>query len=199
MSREAILERVRTALGRKPGDVPAPPPPVYLSQVRTTVEQRIDRFTAALEALAGRVIRCPSRDCARDAVNEIIAGKRVIASRASYLRECGIEPEWTECSRADVGITGADYALADTGTLVLLSGAEESRLVSLLPPKHVAVLPVSRLIDSLDELFVRVPLPADATSSMVFITGPSRTADIEQILVRGVHGPGDVTVVLVDD
>jgi len=199
MSREAILERVRTALGRKPGDVPAPPPPVYLSQVHTTLEQRVALFTAALEALAGRLIRCPSRHCAGDAVNEIIAGKRVIASRASYLRECGIEPEWTECSRADVGITSADYALADTGTLVLFSGAEESRLVSLLPPRHIAILPLSRLIDSQDDLLARVPLPADATSSMVFITGPSRTADIEQILVRGVHGPGEITVVLVDE
>ena len=198
MSREAILARVRAALGRRPDERPTPPPPVYLSQLQTTTEQRIARFTAALEALAGRVVRCPSRDCARDAVSEMIAGKRVVASRASYLRECGVETQWTECSTADAGITSADYALADTGTLVLFSGAEESRLVSLLPPKHIAVVPVSRLVDSLDDLLARVPLPADSTSSMILITGPSRTADIEQILVRGVHGPGEITVVLVD-
>jgi L-lactate utilization protein LutC len=59
------------------------------------------------------------------------------------------------------------------------------------------VLPCSRILAGLDELFSVVPDPAALTSSMVLITGPSRTADIEQILVRGVHGPGQITVVLV--
>jgi L-lactate dehydrogenase complex protein LldG len=81
----------------------------------------------------------------------------------------------------------------------MISGAEESRLVSLLPPAHIAVVPVSRLLENLDELLLRIPTPADRTSSLVLITGPSRTADIEQILVRGVHGPGEITVILVDD
>ena len=73
----------------------------------------------------------------------------------------------------------------------------EARLVSLLPILHVAVVPVDRILTGLDELFTLQPRPADRSSSMVLITGPSRTADIEQILVRGVHGPGQVTVVLV--
>jgi L-lactate dehydrogenase complex protein LldG len=59
-------------------------------------------------------------------------------------------------------------------------------------------VPCSRLLTSLDELLLAVPKPADQSSSMVLITGPSRTADIEQILVRGVHGPGNVHVVLVE-
>ena len=200
------------ALGRKPGQPPEPAPPVYLPDVERTAERRIALFTAALQELAGRVVRCPSRNAARDAVSALIAGKRAIASRASYLTACAIttienvqsefavaEAYRQACAEADVGITSADYALADTGTLVLISGAEESRLVSLLPPAHIAVVPVSRLLESLDELLLRVPRPADATSSMVLITGPSRTADIEQILVRGVHGPGEITVILVDD
>jgi L-lactate dehydrogenase complex protein LldG len=212
MNREAMLERVRMALGRKPGQPPEPPPPVYLPTVESSAEQRIARFTAALEELAGRVLRCPSGDAAREAVSALIAGKRAIASRASYLRTCGItglenvDSEFSDatayrqaCAEADVGITGADYALADTGSLAMISGSEESRLVSLLPPAHIAVVPLSRLIESLDELLVRVPKPADVTSSLVLITGPSRTADIEQILVRGVHGPGEITVILVDD
>ncbi|MGA2183917.1 MAG: lactate utilization protein [Bryobacteraceae bacterium] len=212
MNREAMLERVRMALGRKPGEPPEPPPPVYLPKVERSAEHRIALFTAALEELAGRVVRCPSRDATRNAVSAMIAGKRAIASRASYLRECAIPDienvpsDFSDaaayrqvCAAADVGITSADYALADTGTLVMISGAEESRLVSLLPPAHIAVVPVSRLLENLDELLLRVPRPADTTSSMVLITGPSRTADIEQILVRGVHGPGEITVILVDD
>src|SRR5678816_2265328 len=96
------------------------------------------------------------------------------------------------CSSAAVGITGADYCLADTGTLVMLSSREEARLISLLPPIHVAVVSAGRILSGLDELLTALPLPAEQSSSMVLITGPSRTADIEQILVRGVHGPGEI-------
>jgi L-lactate utilization protein LutC len=101
------------------------------------------------------------------------------------------------CAAADVGITSADYALADTGSLVMIAGPHEARLVSLLPPAHIAVVPRDRILTGLDELLTVLPNPADVTSSMVLITGPSRTADIEQILVRGVHGPGQITVVVV--
>ncbi len=102
------------------------------------------------------------------------------------------------CAVVDVGITCADYALADTGTLVMLASPEEARLISLLPPFHLAVVPADRILTGLDELFTVLPKPADTTSSMVLITGPSRTADIELILVRGVHGPGKITVIVAE-
>jgi L-lactate utilization protein LutC len=79
----------------------------------------------------------------------------------------------------------------------MLSSHSEARLISLLPPAHIAVVPRERILSGLDELFTILPNPAEQTSSMVLITGPSRTADIEQILVRGVHGPGEITVVVV--
>lgn len=133
-----------------------------------------------------------------------------MASNSRYLRECGIDclpavrsgvadrDELRElCATLDVGITSADYALADTGSLVLFSSPEEARMISLLPPAHIAVVPRERILTGLDELFAREPLPAERSSSMVLITGPSRTADIEQILVRGVHGPGELHVVVV--
>jgi L-lactate utilization protein LutC len=142
---------------------------------------------------------------------ELLKGKKVVASNAPYLVECGITalPEvqsgFTDreklravCAQADIGITSADYALADTGTLVMLAGPAEARLISLLPPAHIAVFPRSRLLSGLDELLAILPNPAEQTSSMVLITGPSRTADIEQILVRGVHGPGDIYAVMVE-
>jgi L-lactate dehydrogenase complex protein LldG len=97
----------------------------------------------------------------------------------------------------DVGITSADYARADTGTLVMFSSREEARMISLLPPVHLAVVRTDRILTGLDQLFTLEPLPGQRSSSMVLITGPSRTADIEQILIRGVHGPGELHVVVI--
>ena len=79
----------------------------------------------------------------------------------------------------------------------MISSREEARLISLLPPVHVGIVERGRILSGLDELFGLLPQPAEQSSSMVLITGPSRTADIEQILVRGVHGPGEIHVVIV--
>ena len=81
----------------------------------------------------------------------------------------------------------------------MFSNPSEARLISLLPPVHIAVFSSARLLSNLAELLAVVPKPAQQTSSMVLITGPSRTADIEQILVRGVHGPGEIYAVIVDE
>lgn len=209
-ARDRILKRVRSALGHGDGYMLPPPPPVRLRVPQVNLESRIASMTARLEALAGRVIRVASAEAAGAWVAEALGNRTAIASNAPYLEQCGItrlpgvrsgitdrEPLRQLCAAADVGITSADYALADTAALVMLSSPQEARAISLLPPAHIAVLPCSRLLTGLDELFSLLPEPASARSSMVLITGPSRTADIEQILVRGVHGPGDISVVLV--
>lgn len=95
----------------------------------------------------------------------------------------------------EVGVSEAAYGLADTGSVVLLAGPDEPRARSLLPPVHVAVLPVERILPGLSELFAELG-PALA-SSVAIVTGPSRSADIEQTLAIGVHGPGEVHIVLV--
>ncbi len=210
MARENILHRVRTALGRSEGQPPTAEPPVRLRVPEVDLETRIDSMLARVEALAGKTHRAATPADARDFVAAAIAGKTAVASNAPFLAECGIaglsnvrsdinnrETLRELCATCDVGVTSADYALADTGTLVMLSSPQEARLISLLPPAHIAVVPASRLLGSLDELFTILPNPSEQTSSMVLITGPSRTADIEQILVRGVHGPGEITVVVV--
>ena len=211
MSRDHILHRVRTALGRSAGQEPAPPPPVRLRVPEVPRDLRVSSFIARLGALAGHAQRVPSQSAARDLVAAAIAGRTAVASNSPYLAECGITSlpgvrsgirdvnELRDaCEKADVGITSADYALGDTGTLVMIASPAEARLVSLLPPAHIAVVPCDRILTGLDELFTVLPRPADQTSSMVLITGPSRTADIEQILVRGVHGPGQISVFLVE-
>ena len=159
---------------------------------------------------SGRDELLPAFHAQLDRIAQSVRGKTAVASNAPYLAECGITHlpgvrtdirDVTDlrqaCAVADFGITSADYVLADTGTLVTIASPAEARLVSLLPPAHIAVFPRDRILTSLDELFTLLPDPAAQTSSMVLITGPSRTADIEQILVRGVHGPGQVTAIVV--
>jgi len=207
MSRDNILHRVRTAIGRSAGQAVADPPSVRLRIPEMEMQSRIESMIVRIEALAGKAVRTSDP---RAFVEEAIAGKNAVASNAPYLAACGItalpgvlsgitdrEELREACAAADAGITSADYALADTGSLVMLSSPQEARLISLLPPAHIAVVPRERILTGLDELFTILPNPAVQTSSMVLITGPSRTADIEQILVRGVHGPGQITVVLV--
>ena len=109
-----------------------------------------------------------------------------------------------EAAQAQIGVTGADLVLAETGTLILLSGAGRPRSTSLLPDTHIAVFDWSRLVASLEQVGVMLEaLHVDPARSMSgaminFITGPSRTADIELTLTRGVHGPKDVHAIFVE-
>ena len=94
-----------------------------------------------------------------------------------------------------------DYAVAETGSVVLLARSEVSRLPALLPPTYVAIVERGKVLPSLDELFTlrRDEFYLDNLGSYLnIITGPSRTADIAQTLVTGVHGPGDVHMVLLE-
>ncbi len=101
---------------------------------------------------------------------------------------------------AGIGLTGVDYAIAETGSCVIVARQGASRLVSLLPPVHVAVVELGQVLPSLDELFTLLRErfgEGDVESYMNIITGPSRSADIEYQLVTGVHGPGEVHMVIV--
>ena len=210
MARDHILHRIRTALGRSAGQAVADPPPVRIRVPEVDMESRIASVRFRVEALAGKTHRAATLAEACAFVEDAVAGKTAVTSNAPFLAECGItglpgvrsgvtdrEELRQLCATVYVGITSADYVLADTGTLVMIASPQDARMVSLLPPTHIAVVPVDRILTGLDELFTVLPRPAEQSSSMVLITGPSRTADIEQILVRGVHGPGQITVVIV--
>jgi len=108
------------------------------------------------------------------------------------------------CFSAAAGITGVDFALAESGTLVLSSLTEGSQLSSLAPPIHIAFYLRSQVVGSLEEVLAGLQtqlMTSDRSParSIVFVTGTSRTADIEQILIRGVHGPREVHPILVED
>ena len=210
-AREQILGDIRAALGRAGCATPAPLVAPLLRNPQMDRNLYVQLFVQNLEKLAGKVFVVPSPDAVAPILGRLLEGKQAVASNAPFLKTCGVEtfPQvrggFTDrealraaCAAADLGISSADYALAETGSLVMLSSAEEARLISLLPPAHLAIIPRSRLLANLDELLKTIPKPAEQTSSMVLITGGSRTADIEQILIRGVHGPGEVYAVVVE-
>lgn len=210
-SREHILGSVRQALGRKPGQPPAAQPKARIVIPTLSVEERIRLFQERLEVLGGKVHRAATYADAAGVAGELIQGASAVASNAPSLRHAGVtampnvssgyrdEPALrAACASAPFGITGADYGLAETGSIVTIA-ANEARLVSLLPPVHIALLSKGRLLTGLDEFYTLHPLPATESASTVFITGPSRSADIEMILVRGVHGPRVIHVIVIDE
>ena len=114
------------------------------------------------------------------------------------------EPDMAEpFTRADVGVTGCDFAIADTGTVVLLNESGQGRLVSLLPTVHIVVLRASRIRTSMGEVWREIALrgldPVHLPSTVIFISGPSRSSDIENDLTIGVHGPAAVHALVWDD
>ncbi len=97
----------------------------------------------------------------------------------------------------DIGITSAQFGIAETGTLVIESDKEFNRLTSLIPPVHICILEASKIRHNLGEVLSE--LEKDLSKSITFITGPSRTSDIELTLAIGVHGPQELFVILVRD
>ena len=159
-------------------------------------------FAAELMALGGKVFTASDATTARDYIERLIGerGGPALAARRPAVERLGLRGVQWQGDRppaeAAIGITQADYALADTGTLVLFASPGEGRALSLLPPIHVAVLEASRILPGLNELLAREPNFPERSSAMIFITGPSRTADIESTLSVGVHGPGELHVVV---
>lgn len=183
----------------------------------------VAEFTAALEGLTGHVRRVPTAAEAAAVVlgiaeehgateylswdEDALCCPGVLAFLASRgVRRVQYEVHSDAILRRQtmdalggvgLGLTGVDAALADTGALVLSAGPGRGRLASLLPPVHVAIVPVDRLVPSLGALFDARPGLLVESSNVVAVAGPSRTADIEMTLTHGVHGPKHVYAVLV--
>ncbi|MBF0476773.1 MAG: lactate utilization protein [Deltaproteobacteria bacterium] len=137
-------------------------------------------------------------------VNETLAelGIEVLSPSGAWGSHPEILPGAEErrgLAEAGLGITVADYALADSGTLVILAGPGTRRSFSLLPPVHLALVPAANILPDLDALFKLLGQDQGPVNQMgqvmTFITGPSKTGDIEFNLVMGVHGPGRTEVI----
>lgn len=212
-SRERILGSIRTALGRSG---PVPQSEAALERERLGAHpvgprpaldwDPIERFRERAKLLSSTV-------------DDVTAWSEVPAAVAGYLGTQGLPLQgvvWADLPRCDwagaglsmearratgadlVGITGCFCAIAETGTLLCLSGEGTPPSTSLLPETHIALVPCSRIVKTMEDAWAlvrseRPHMPRAAN----FISGPSRTADIEQTLVLGAHGPYRVHVVLV--
>jgi L-lactate dehydrogenase complex protein LldG len=111
--------------------------------------------------------------------------------------ELCIAPSTADVFHIDVGITTAQAGIAETGTLVLDSTQERNRVVSLVPPVHIAILESEKIYETLAQTLEAFhPEGAEVSQAITFVTGPSRTADIELILAIGVHGPQELYVIV---
>jgi L-lactate dehydrogenase complex protein LldG len=112
--------------------------------------------------------------------------------------DVAVAPNAGDVFQFDVGITTAQAAIAETGTLVLDSARERNRLVSLVPPVHIAIVDASSIFQTLGEALAFIHQDGNISPAVTFITGPSRTADIELTLAIGVHGPQELYVIVND-
>lgn len=181
------------------------------------IEDPPARFLEELETLGGYGRRVKSLEEAREYILSLARKqetKLLVRWDIEELEELGVDGPLEEAGvevavwrdledfrevagRADIGLSTADYAIAETGSLVLTSGPGRGRTVTLLPPVYVAVVAADRVLSTVPEAIEKYagdrPLPAN----VCFHTGPSKSGDIEMTLAVGVHGPGEVHVVLV--
>jgi len=194
--------------------------PAFWNEFAWTKDEQIEHFTANFEAVGGHVVRLADWQ----ALQMFIADKAIELGAKTMIRQnqpelnaldwnkavsdvkvdvwnTDSDESWTKlAANADIGIAVADYAVAHTGSITMLSGSEKGRSVTLLPTVLFAIIPSVRLVTRLGEVLRefdqngRDYLPA----GIHFISGPSRSADIENDLTIGVHGPGIVFALIID-
>lgn len=217
MDRQLILDRIRQALST--------PTSQHVKHVRDDVasidlkralpaggdslDERIKLFAGWCEKLRTTLIVVENDSQIPAALREIVTNKKVAAQRAGIvetsLRGLGVEPLWIDGSHTvagleacDVGITDCVALIAQTGSIVVSSAHTAGRAISVLPPHHVVLARVDQLLPDTVDAYAKVAeIRKQTPASMIsFITGPSRTGDIERILVLGAHGPERLTVIL---
>lgn len=159
------------------------------SLFKKSSESLTQLFKRNLELVDGHCIIVQDDTEVSEAVKRITEGKKGIAvSSARFSKQ--------DLFTVDVGITSAQAGIAETGTLILDSSKERNRLVSLVPPIHIAILDASKIVLTLGEALAALQSGPELSPAITFITGPSRTADIELTLTLGVHGPQELHVII---
>ena len=217
-ARVEILQLIRSRLAESAGlnarrspTLPLAATVPFVSDERSLVET----FKQQLESVGGHCIVVSDESelttALKHVVGEIEANgletRRVALSDSPLLgvimrdleaqgHEIAMTPSASDLFQFDVGITSAQAAIAETGTLVLEQARERNRLVSLLPPVHIAIVNAGDICATMSEAITRARKESDTSSAITFITGPSRTADIELTLTIGVHGPKELYVIV---
>jgi L-lactate dehydrogenase complex protein LldG len=184
------------------------------------IEDPPARFLEELESLGGHGRRVESLGEAREYVLSLAeerGAKSLVRWDVEELEELGVDaplgeagvevvvahgPEDSErfkevVAKADIGLSTAEGAIADTGSLILTSGPGKARTVTLLPPTYVAIVAADEVLRTVPEAIQKYAEAGEVPANVVFHTGPSRSGDIEMEIFVGMHGPGDVHVVLV--
>jgi len=213
MEREAFLERVRSSLGRTASAStadrikPVTGVPDFYRQapLGDGISDRVDRFVAELEGVGGRVIKVASVHQAADALRELIGeSKSVMAWDRSEFDNWAVDWLWDELAAKDAtfdlacefGVTTVDFAVANMGSLVLTASTTKPRSVSLVVTTHVALVHADQIVDRTGIALEKIQASGSVPSAIYCITGPSRSADIENDLTIGVHGPAALVVIL---
>ena len=200
-ARDAVLGAGRARLGRRGGEpvrlpdelrAPVPAAPAASADL-------VARFCDALASAGGHAHVARGETAAAELLAAIAAetgARRVALSDSALVARLAApldlervphDAERATLLAADLGLTEARWAIAETGTVVLASDRERSRVVSLLPPVHVAIVRVSDVLAGLGDALAAIE--RERAAAYTFVTGPSRSADIEMQLVVGVHGP----------
>jgi L-lactate dehydrogenase complex protein LldG len=224
-STASVLDEVRSALGRtetiKPQMIPEFVDPTKWSADVSLVEQ----FTAEATAVGAKVTIVTARELIADRVIEICRGAgatQVALSGSEFLSQCSLKGHLEQSGFAatsvssfgdrkkevliahlasrEVGVTTVAHAIAETGTIAITSDEDQALLVSLLPPIHIAIVESSQIKQSLTTVLsdlARESIGREGPCrSATFITGPSRTADVELTLTIGVHGPKELHLIV---
>ncbi|HJP90356.1 MAG TPA: lactate utilization protein C [Pyrinomonadaceae bacterium] len=205
-AREAILSSIRFNLARSVPDEENPVDlenPVILSKTTSPIQHFRDNvesvnghciITTDITDVLSQIIT--NLRAQRIAISDSPEVERLLQATDLEIEELGIAPDTHDIFRFDVGISTAQAAIAETGTLILDSAHERHRLVSLVPPVHIAIIDASRIVETLSEALTLLRKDKEISPAVTFITGPSRTADIELTLAIGVHGPQELYVII---
>lgn len=206
-----VIENIRRSLGRTAQTPLSLRPAIYESRQAQSTDAEIHNFLNEIKKLSGvgQIVTPAEIDTALKMLVREQNIRKAAAWETPHLRRLGIpeilnslgvelvSPNASKHALAlcDLGITEADYLLPETGTLVLQSSAEKARAVSLLPRIHLAIIRPERLRADMHQVFAE----AKNRHYLVFITGPSRTADIELTVTLGVHGPKKLYVWMIGE
>jgi len=213
-SRDSILARIREALSTPSPHLPATPRRADAEArqwLPAVGEDLVARFAQQAAILKADFVQVADMTAAQVKLREIAereGWKRAACSETMLLGEIGVALlrvsrgyEVNELEACDAGITECDALVAQTGSVVLTARSGGGRALSVLPPHHVVIARRSQLLPDLPAAYALLHERYGGAwpSLMTFITGPSRTGDIERILVLGAHGPKKLTILMVDD